>query len=165
VTNRPSFVFLREACAAASVVHPNVASVFHLGRTGENYFYAMEFVEGEPLEHLIRRSWRIEAKLALEIATQVAAGLAAVHEQTSFTPAFYNNISLSGGPPPVRAYIEELLPDVLAGRIQPVHVFDRVIGLEEVRPTLSCREAIRAAVHQWTERVPVWTRSHAGKVP
>src|SRR5262249_32951292 len=39
--------FLREARAAASVRHPNVASVFHLGRTGENYFYAMEFVEGE----------------------------------------------------------------------------------------------------------------------
>src|SRR5580692_10529604 len=38
--------FLREARAAASVRHPNVASVFHLGRTGENYFYAMEFVEG-----------------------------------------------------------------------------------------------------------------------
>ena len=38
--------FLREARAAASVRHPNVASVFHLGRTGQNYFYAMEFVEG-----------------------------------------------------------------------------------------------------------------------
>src|SRR5215471_7404933 len=35
--------FLREARAAASVRHPNVASVFHLGRTGQNYFYAMEF--------------------------------------------------------------------------------------------------------------------------
>ena len=34
--------FLREARAAASLRHPNVASVFHLGRTGENYFYAME---------------------------------------------------------------------------------------------------------------------------
>jgi len=62
-----------------------------------------------------------------------------VHEQTSFTLAFYNNISQSGGPPPVRAYIEELLPDVLEARIQTGRVFDRVIGLEEVRPTLSCR--------------------------
>ena len=73
--------FLREARAAASVRHPNVASVFHLGRTGGNYFYAMEFVEGETLEDLIRRSGRLEVKLALEIATQVAAGLAAVHKQ------------------------------------------------------------------------------------
>ena len=65
--------FLREARAAASVRHPNVASVFHLGRTGGSYFYAMEFVEGETLEKLIKRSGRLEVKLALEIATQVAA--------------------------------------------------------------------------------------------
>src|ERR1700726_4614714 len=74
--------FLREARAAASVRHTNVASVFHLGRTGENYFYAMEFVQGETLEQLIKRSGRLEVKLALEITTQVAAGLAAVHEQS-----------------------------------------------------------------------------------
>jgi serine/threonine protein kinase len=41
----------------------------------------MEFVEGETLEKLIKRSGRLEVKLALEIATQVAAGLAAVNEQ------------------------------------------------------------------------------------
>src|ERR1700675_4640746 len=73
--------FLREARAAASVRHPNVASVFHLGRTGQNYFYAMEFVAGETLENLIKRSGRLGVKLALEIATQVATGLAAVHKQ------------------------------------------------------------------------------------
>src|SRR5271157_2470699 len=73
--------FLREARAAASVRHPNVASVFHLGRSGGNYFYAMEFVEGETLANLIRRSGRVEVKLALEIATQAAAGLAAVHKR------------------------------------------------------------------------------------
>ena len=73
--------FLREARAAASLRHSNVASVLHLGRTGSSYFYAMEFVAGETLEKLIRRSGRLEVKLALEIATQVAAGLAAVHKQ------------------------------------------------------------------------------------
>jgi serine/threonine protein kinase len=73
--------FLREARAAARLRHSNVASVLHLGRTGSSYFYAMEFVEGETLENLIKRSGRLEIKLALEIATQVAAGLAAVHEQ------------------------------------------------------------------------------------
>jgi serine/threonine protein kinase/predicted ATPase len=73
--------FLREARAAASVRHPNVASVLHLGRTGSSYFYAMEFVEGETLEHLIKRSGRLEVKLALEITTQIAAGLVAVHKQ------------------------------------------------------------------------------------
>jgi serine/threonine protein kinase/predicted ATPase len=73
--------FLREARAAAKVRHQNVGSVFHLGRTGQNYFYAMEFVEGETIENLIKRSGRLEVYLALEIATQVAAGLAAVHKQ------------------------------------------------------------------------------------
>src|ERR1700693_6330860 len=73
--------FLREARAAARLRHSNVASVLHLGRTGSSYFYAMEFVEGETLEKLIKRSGQVEVKLALEIATQVAAGLAAVHKQ------------------------------------------------------------------------------------
>src|SRR5580692_2110076 len=73
--------FLREARAAASVRHPNVASVFHLGRTGSSYFYAMEFVAGETLESLIKRSGRLEVKLAMEIATQVVAGLAAFLER------------------------------------------------------------------------------------
>jgi threonine dehydrogenase-like Zn-dependent dehydrogenase len=47
-------------------------------------------------------------------------------------PAFFNNITVSGGPAPVRAYIEELLPDVLEGRIEPGRVFDRVMSLDEV---------------------------------
>ena len=73
--------FLREARAAARARHPNVASVFHLGRTGKNYFYAMEFVEGENLEKFINRSGRLPLNLALEITAQVAAGLAAIHKE------------------------------------------------------------------------------------
>jgi serine/threonine protein kinase len=71
--------FVREARAAASVRHPNVASVFHLGKSADGYFYAMEFVEGETLEKVIKRAGRLELKLAVEIANQAAAGLAAVH--------------------------------------------------------------------------------------
>jgi hypothetical protein len=52
--------FLREARAAAKVRHSNVASVFHLGRSSQGYFYAMEFVEGETLEKLIKRSGQLE---------------------------------------------------------------------------------------------------------
>jgi threonine dehydrogenase-like Zn-dependent dehydrogenase len=47
-------------------------------------------------------------------------------------PAFYANVSIGGGPAPVRAYIQELLPDILEDCIQPGRVFDRVIGLDEV---------------------------------
>jgi serine/threonine protein kinase len=73
--------FVREARAAASVRHSNVASVFHLGKSGDSYFYAMEFLEGEPLDKLIRRSGRLETNLALEIIIQAACGLSAVHKQ------------------------------------------------------------------------------------
>jgi WD40 repeat protein/serine/threonine protein kinase len=73
--------FLREARAAARVRHPNVASVFHLGKSGGGYFYTMEFVEGETLEELIKRSGRLDVRLALDIALQVANGLAAVHKE------------------------------------------------------------------------------------
>lgn len=64
-------------------------------------------------------------------------------------PAFYNNVTVSGGPAPVRAYIEELLPDVLEGRIEPGRVFDRVIGLDEVPDgyrAMDEREAIKVMV-------------------
>jgi serine/threonine protein kinase len=71
--------FLREARAAASVRHPNVASVFQLGRIGQNHFFAMEFVEGKPPKKLIKRSGPTEVKLALEIAMQVAAGSVAAN--------------------------------------------------------------------------------------
>jgi serine/threonine protein kinase len=73
--------FLREARTAASLRHPNIASVLYSGRSGENCFYAMELVNGVSLEHLIKRSGRLELKLSLEIATQVVAGLAAVHKK------------------------------------------------------------------------------------
>ena len=55
--------------------------VFHLGESGGNYFYVMEFVDGETLEKFIRRSDRIEAEMALEVVAQVAAGLAAIQKQ------------------------------------------------------------------------------------
>jgi len=45
---------------------------------------------------------------------------------------FYDNVAIAGGPAPVRAYIEELLPDVLAGRIEPGRVLDRVTDLDGV---------------------------------
>ena len=46
--------------------------------------------------------------------------------------AFWKNASMGGGPAPVRAYIEELLPDVLEGRIEPGRVFDRTGSIEDV---------------------------------
>src|SRR5881628_564788 len=64
-------------------------------------------------------------------------------------PAFYNNVTVSGGPAPVRAYIEELLPDVLEGRIEPGRLFDRVVRLDEVPDGYRAmyeREAIKVMI-------------------
>ncbi|WP_329743349.1 zinc-dependent alcohol dehydrogenase family protein [Dyella sp. A6] len=64
-------------------------------------------------------------------------------------PAFYSNVTVSGGPAPVRAYIGELLPDVIEGRIQPGRVFDRSIGLEQVPDgcrAMDARESIKVMV-------------------
>jgi len=64
-------------------------------------------------------------------------------------PAFYNNVTVSGGPAPARAYIDELLPDVLEGRIEPGRVFDRVVRLDEVPDgyrAMNEREAIKVLI-------------------
>src|SRR6266566_4579015 len=64
-------------------------------------------------------------------------------------PAFYNNVTVGGGPAPVRAYIEELLPDVLAGNIEPGRVFDRAVALDGVPDgyrAMNDREAIKVMV-------------------
>jgi hypothetical protein len=58
--------FVREARAAASIRHPNVASVFHLGQSGDSFFYAMEFVKGEPLDRALARIGRFEPAVWLK---------------------------------------------------------------------------------------------------
>jgi hypothetical protein len=64
-------------------------------------------------------------------------------------PAFFENVTVSGGPAPVRAYVEELLPDVLEGKIQPGRVFDRVTNLDGVPDgyrAMDEREAIKVMI-------------------
>ncbi len=64
-------------------------------------------------------------------------------------PTFFNNITISSGPAPARAYIEELLPDVVEGRIEPGRVFDRVIRLDQVPDgyrAMNGRKAIKAMI-------------------
>jgi threonine dehydrogenase-like Zn-dependent dehydrogenase len=64
-------------------------------------------------------------------------------------PAFYNNVSVGGGPAPVRAYIEDLLPDILEGKIQPGRVFDRTVTLDRVPEgyrAMNDREAIKVMI-------------------
>jgi threonine dehydrogenase-like Zn-dependent dehydrogenase len=62
---------------------------------------------------------------------------------------FFSNITIAGGPAPARAYIEELLPDVLEGRIEPGKVFDFVGSLDQVPDgyrAMNDRVAIKALI-------------------
>jgi threonine dehydrogenase-like Zn-dependent dehydrogenase len=62
---------------------------------------------------------------------------------------FFNNVSVAGGPAPVRAYMAELLSDVMEGRIQPGRVFDRTVGLDGVPEgyrAMNEREALKVMV-------------------
>ena len=55
------------------------------------------------------------------------------YDKVSFGFAdFFRNITLTGGVAPARAYIEELLPDILDGTIEPGLVFDHTVRLDEV---------------------------------
>jgi len=66
-----------------------------------------------------------------------------------FGSLFGPNLTLIGGPAPVRAYIEQLLPDVLDGKVEPGKVFDRTISLDEVPDgyrAMDRREAIKILV-------------------
>jgi threonine dehydrogenase-like Zn-dependent dehydrogenase len=71
------------------------------------------------------------------------------HEALPALPTFFGNIVVGGGPAPVRAYIDDLLPDVLEGRIDPGRVFDRIVDLDGVPDgyrAMDDREAIKVMV-------------------
>jgi threonine dehydrogenase-like Zn-dependent dehydrogenase len=64
-------------------------------------------------------------------------------------PAFFKNVTIGGGPAPVRAYIDELLPDILDGRIEPGRVFDRterLAGVPDGYRAMADRESIKVMV-------------------
>ena len=74
--------FMREARAAASLRHENIATVYQFGmclETGQ-YFYAMELIEGETLEERVRRAGPLDARTTIDIAQQVTSALAAAEK-------------------------------------------------------------------------------------
>lgn len=63
-----------------------------------------------------------------------------------FDSLFGPNVTLTGGPAPVRAYIEQLLPAVLEGTVDPGRVFDRALTLEQTSDgyrAMDQREALK----------------------
>ena len=74
--------FVREARAAAALRHENIAVIHQFGmrlETGQ-YFYAMELIEGETLDELVRRAGPLDARTTIGIAQQVTSALAAAEK-------------------------------------------------------------------------------------
>ncbi len=67
--------FKREAMALMRIEHPHVVRAFDFGGSEEYYYLALEFVEGETLDAVLKREGRLPEPRALEITRQVALGL------------------------------------------------------------------------------------------
>ncbi len=73
--------FEREARAVAALSHPNILAIHDVGRDAETPFAVMELLEGETLRARLHAGGALPPRRALEIARQIAAGLAAAHER------------------------------------------------------------------------------------
>ena len=71
--------FLREARIAATLVHPNVVTVYDAGEVGADLYIAMQFVPGSDLAVVLRAEGRLGPYRALDVGRQVAAALDAAH--------------------------------------------------------------------------------------
>ena len=72
--------FKRESQAAAGLQHPNIVSIYDVGRTGNINFIVMELVDGRPLSDFIKENGRLDYKTTIDIAKQVASALAIAHK-------------------------------------------------------------------------------------
>jgi len=71
--------FEREARSASALNHPNIVTIYELGHDGSAHFIAMELIEGETLRQLLVAG-SLPIRKTIEIAAQVAEGLAKAHE-------------------------------------------------------------------------------------
>src|SRR5262245_40320462 len=74
-------LLLGEVRLARQVSHPNVCRVWDAGESEGLHFIAMEYVDGEDLGSLLRRIGRLPEDRAVQVAREMCAGLAAVHDQ------------------------------------------------------------------------------------
>ncbi len=70
----------REARAVAQLSHPNILAIHDFGRQGETAYAVMELLEGETLRARLEQG-ALPARKAVDLAVQIAEGLAAAHEK------------------------------------------------------------------------------------
>ena len=73
--------FYKEVSVARQISHRNVCRVYDIGEHNHEHFISMEFVRGEELSSLLKRIGRLPQDKAIDVARQLCAGLAAVHER------------------------------------------------------------------------------------
>ena len=71
--------FIREAKAAASLLHPNIVTIHDAGRDRDIYYIVMEYVEGQPLSDIIAAEAPLDYKRCIRVAKQVASALSLAH--------------------------------------------------------------------------------------
>ena len=71
--------FYREAQMAASLDHPNIVRAYDVDNDGETHFLVMEYVEGQDLQALVKKSGTLDYHVAADYIRQAACGLAHAH--------------------------------------------------------------------------------------
>ncbi|HEX7599804.1 MAG TPA: serine/threonine-protein kinase, partial [Polyangia bacterium] len=94
---KPDFIamFLDEARIASMLDHPNVVRITEVGRTGNEYFLAMELVQGKPLASILQQSERAKTPLPHNLGALIVANAAAgLHHAHQLTDASGNLLGL-----------------------------------------------------------------------
>ena len=83
VLSKPEQVqrFLREAKLTATLMHPNIVTVYEAEQVGETYFLVMEYLAGTDLFRLVKKDGPLPVAEACEWTRQAAAGLQYIHER------------------------------------------------------------------------------------
>ncbi len=97
--------FIDEAQVAIKLAHANIASVFEVGMADQEYFLALEYVEGRDLRRMLARLYergeRLPIDLALLVVREVASGLAYAHRKTDTSNRPLNLVHCDISPPNV----------------------------------------------------------------
>jgi hypothetical protein len=83
VARNPTFLarFLREALAAAKLVHPHVVQIYDVGEDSGVRYYSMELVRGASLGQVLKKKGRVEVSAATRYILQAARGLLFAHNR------------------------------------------------------------------------------------